>query len=45
MRAQKVTKKGTTNTNHLLGLVAQGIAAWQTNPMVRTVRGQATRFV
>jgi len=41
--AQKVTKKGTTNANRLIGLVAQGYTPGPTNLTVRTVRGQATR--
>ncbi|MFM8918195.1 MAG: hypothetical protein ACKOGP_10710 [Bacteroidota bacterium] len=43
MLAQKVTKKGTTNTNRLIGLVAQGYTPGLTNLTVRTVRGQAAR--
>ncbi|MFM8950784.1 MAG: hypothetical protein ACKOKB_08410 [Bacteroidota bacterium] len=42
--AQKVTKKGTTNANRLIGLVAQGYTPGPTNLTVRTVRGQATRL-
>jgi hypothetical protein len=41
--AQKVTKKGTTNANRLIGLVAHGYTPGPTNLTVRTVRGQATR--
>ena len=41
--AQKVTKKGTTNANRLIGLVAQGYTPGPTNLTVRTVRGRATR--
>ncbi|MFM7053608.1 MAG: hypothetical protein ACKOX7_02610 [Bacteroidota bacterium] len=39
----RVTKKGTTNANRLIGLVAQGYTPGPTNLTVRTVRGQATR--
>ncbi|MFM7053449.1 MAG: hypothetical protein ACKOX7_01775 [Bacteroidota bacterium] len=38
-----VTKKGTTNANRLIGLVAQGYSPGPTNLTVRTVRGQAAR--
>jgi hypothetical protein len=41
--AQKVTKKGTTNANRLIGFFAQGYTPGPTNLTVRTVRGQATR--
>ena len=41
--AQKVTKKGTTNANRLIGLVAQGYTPGPTNLTFRTVRGQAAR--
>jgi len=43
LRAQKVTKKGTTNANRLIGLVAHGYTPGPTNLTVRTVRGQAAR--
>ncbi|MFM8917560.1 MAG: hypothetical protein ACKOGP_07440 [Bacteroidota bacterium] len=38
-----VTKKGTTNANRLIGLVAHGYTPGPTNLTVRTVRGQASR--
>jgi hypothetical protein len=41
--AQKVTKKGTTNANRLIGLVAHGYTPEPTNITVRSVRGQAAR--
>jgi hypothetical protein len=37
--AQKVTKKGTTKTNHLLVLVAQGYTPGLAELVVRTFRG------
>ena len=41
--AQKVTKKGTTKTNHLLVLVAQGYTPGLAELVVRTFRGHPTR--
>ena len=41
--AQKVTKKGTTKTNHLLVLVAQCYTPGLDELVVRTFRGQPTR--
>ena len=38
--AQKVTKKGTTKTNHLLGLVARTYTPGLAKLAVRTFRGQ-----
>ncbi|MFM7079777.1 MAG: hypothetical protein ACKOYC_08285 [Bacteroidota bacterium] len=42
LHAQKVTKKGTTNTNRLLDLVAHAHTTKLINLAVRTVRGRAT---
>ena len=41
--AQKVTQKGTTKTNHLLVLVAQGYTPGLAELVVRTFRGQPAR--
>jgi hypothetical protein len=41
--AQKVTKKGTTKTNHLLGLVARTYTPGLAKLAVRTFRGQPSR--
>jgi hypothetical protein len=41
--AQKVTKKGTTKTNHLLGLVARTYAPGLAKLAVRSFRGQPSR--
>jgi hypothetical protein len=42
--AQKVTKKGTTKTNHLLVLVAQGYTPGLAELVVRTFRGHPARL-